>query len=51
MNGPMIIVMFGGLIGIYFVGQGLIDTYFARKEQFVDNIQEKMKGSFDGTDE
>ncbi len=40
-----------GLIAIYFIGISLIDGYFTRKEQFVDKLNDKLKGAFDAKDE
>lgn len=31
------------------IGMFLIDTYFRRKEMFVDKLQSKMKGTNDAT--
>ena len=31
------------------IGLFLIEAYFTRKEKFVDNLKEKMKGKFDAT--
>jgi len=30
--------------GLWFLGYNLIDAYFRRKERFVDNLQDKLKG-------
>ena len=43
-----VILIFGG-IGIYLLGQSLIDAYFRRKEKFVDNLNHKMKGKHNGS--
>ena len=36
-------------IGLYFLGQMLIDAYFRRKEKYVDKLHQKMKGDTNGT--
>lgn len=43
-----LLIVAGGY-GIYLLGHSLIDAYFRRKEKFVDNIQDKIRGNADGT--
>lgn len=41
------LVVFSGLV-IWLIGQSLIDSYFQRKGELVDKIQDNMKGRSDG---
>ena len=36
-------------IGLYLLGLWLIEAYFRRKEKFIDQLQQRMKGDQDGT--
>ena len=47
-DGTFLILGAGG-IWLAAVGWFLIDTYFRRKETFVDRLQDKMKGSENAT--
>jgi len=42
------VVVLGGL---YLIGASLVDTYFKKKAEFVDDLYEKTKGSNDGKNE
>lgn len=46
---PLLVIV--ALILFYFVGNALIDAYFKRKEEFVDHLQDKMKGTQDASRE
>ena len=50
--GPWVGVVAVVVLGLmYWLGVSLIDSYFKRKEQFVDNLYDKTKGSTDGKNE
>ena len=36
-------------LGIYLLGQSLIDAYFRRKEKFVQTLNDKLKGEKNGS--
>lgn len=36
------------LVGVYILGTALIDSYFKRKELFVDTLNAKLKGESNG---
>jgi len=47
-NMGVAITLVGGGLGIYLLGQSLINAYFRRKEMFVDTLNKKLKGKGDG---
>jgi len=46
------IIVTGVVIGgLYVIGHNLIDAYFRRKEKFVETLNNKLRGSSNGTSE
>ena len=50
MNEPYVYVLMVAItvLGLYLLGQSLIDAYFRRKEKFVETLNDKLKGDANG---